>query len=159
MSAKKSNLLPLKCPTSIAIFEYILEAGRPVPFAELVEMAASLPPDQHGRTAAVQMNYYLPKLTRHRIDNINPKRGMPGIYVLSQLALEQIKGETIHKLEADPAPAPVKWVGQPAAPRTYNVMAPENVYVPPPSLRNGGKSVREELEEHPTRQASYIPAL
>ena len=92
MSAKKSNLLPLKCPTSIAIFEYILEAGRPVPFAELVEMAASLPPDQHGRTAAVQMNYYLPKLTRHRIDNINPKRGMPGIYVLSQLALEQIKG-------------------------------------------------------------------
>ena len=157
MSAKKSNLLPLKCPTSIAIFEYILEAGRPVPFAELVEMAASLPPDQHGRTAAVQMNYYLPKLTRHRIDNINPKRGMPGIYVLSQLALEQIKGETINKLQADPAP--VKWVGQPAAPRTYDVMDPNNVYVPPPSLRRGGKSVREELEDHPTRQASYIPAL
>ena len=159
MSAKKSNLLPLKCPTSIAIFEYILEAGRPVPFAELVEMAASLPPDQHGRTAAVQMNYYLPKLTRHRIDNINPKRGMPGIYVLSQLALEQIKGETIHKLQADPAPAPVKWVGQPASPRTYNVMAPENVYVPPPSLRCGGKSVREELEDHAARQATYIPVL
>ena len=156
--AEKEKLQPLKCPTSIAIFEYILAADRPVPFAELVEMAASLPADQHGRTPSARMNYYLPKLTRHRLDNINPKRGEPGIYALSQLAKEQIKGETIHKLQADPAP--VKWVGQPAAPRTYNVMDPQNVYVPPPSLRKGGKSVREEIEKHAASQtAAYIPVL
>lgn len=61
----------------------------------------------------------------------------------------------------DSGPTPTSaWVGQPAAPRTYNVMDPQNVYVPPPSLRKGGKSVREELEEHPTRQqAAYIPVL
>jgi hypothetical protein len=160
--SEKDKLQPLKCPTSIAIFEYILAADRPVHFAELVEMAASLPADQHGRTPSARMNYYLPKLTRHRLDNINPKRGEPGIYALSQLAKEQIKGETIHRLQADaaPAPAPAKWVGQSAAPRTYDVMDSQNVYVPPPSLRKGGKSVREEIEDHATRQqAAYIPVL
>jgi len=159
--AEKEKLQPLKCPESIAIFEYILQADRPVPRDELVEMAARrLPPDPKGRTYPDAVSYHLAKLLRHRIDNINPHRNQPGIYALSQLAKEQIKGETIHRLQADPAPAPVKWVGQPAAPRTYNMMDPQNVYVPPPSLRKGGKSVREEIEDHATRQqAAYIPVL
>lgn len=162
--AEKEKLQPLKCPESIAIFEYILQADRPVPRDELVEMAARrLPPDPKGRTYPDAVSYHLAKLLRHRIDNINPHRNQPGIYVLSQLALKQIKHvNELHTVDAapGPAPAPVKWVGQPAAPRTYNVMDSQNVYVPPPSLCKGGKSVREEIEAHATRQqAAYIPVL
>ena len=158
--AEKDKLQPLTCPISIAIFEHILASDHPVPLADLMRVVARLPDDPRGRTTLERTNCGLVKLKRHRIDNINPHRNQPGIYALSQLAKEQIKGETIHRLQADPAPAPVKWVGQPAAPRTYDVMDPQNVYVPPPSLRKGGKSVREEIEKHAaSQQAAYIPVL
>lgn len=159
MSAK-NQLQPLTSPISIAMFDYIAAADRPVPFDELVGVLNHMPADEKGRTPSQITSMYVKKLLKHRIDNINPRRNEVGIYVLSQLALDHLSAGSAQQPQAEPAPEPQPaWVGQVAAPRQYDVMDPNNVYVPPPILCRGGKSIREELEEHPTRQASYIPAL
>lgn len=158
MSAK-NKLQPLTNPVSIAIFDYIAAADRPVPFDEIVGVVNHMPADEKGRTPSQIASKCVRKLCEHRIDNINPRRHEGGIYVLSQLALNHLSADSAQQPQAEPAPEPQPaWVSQVAAPRKYDVMhAP--AYVPPPILCRGGKSIREELEEHPTRQASYIPAL
>lgn len=159
MSAK-NKLRPLTNPVSIAIFDYIAAADRPVPFDEIVGVVNHMPADEKGRTPLQIASKCVKKLCDHRIDNINPRRHEGGIYVLSQLALDQLSADSAKQPQAEPAPEPQPaWVGQVAAPRQYDVMDPSNVYVPPPSLRRGSRSIREELEDQPIRQASYIPAL
>ena len=134
-----------------------------MPFDELVGVLNHMPADEKGRSPSEICSLYVNRLSKHRIDNINPRRNDPGIYVLSQLALDHINADSAQAesaIEPDPEPEPLPaWLGQPALPRQYNVMDPKNVYVPPPILCRGGQSVREELENHATRQASYIPAL
>lgn len=171
MKTKTIKLLPLKSRISSMLFDYILQADRPVPLSELAELVSSSnhprQPAQQKLSPSALVNMYLSNLVKNRIDNINPCTNKPGIYVPSQRVLDQIKADTAAKNDTDlgieipepePEPEPIKWVGQVAAPRQYDVMhAP--AYVPPPILCRGGKSIREVLEDHPSRHASYIPAL
>ena len=133
-----------------AIFERIANAVGPVTNADLLSLFPA-PTDALAKAHADLVSEHLRELAAAKlISNIAPAGGKYAYWV---------KVATKAEPDADQPNPPAAWVGQPAPPRQYDVMDPNNVYVPPPSLRRGGKSVREELEDHATRQASYIPAL